>query len=153
MEHGAGPASLSFPTGRPGAASLRAPLALGRRSGVSAKTSREEKASFRLAARLLAPCVDSSTRRNRERTAPQVKQRTAPALHLSRTPHNRISPIAQHQQHHHQQHQQKHTVGACLCLASPCLPARSQTRAALPPALIAGRLSHIASHIDRYRRA
>ena len=38
---GAGPASLSFPTGRPGAGSLRRPLALGRRSGVSAKTSRE----------------------------------------------------------------------------------------------------------------
>jgi hypothetical protein len=38
---GAGPASLSFPTGRPGAGSLRTPLALGRRSGVSAKTSRE----------------------------------------------------------------------------------------------------------------
>jgi len=33
--------SLSFPTGRPGAGSLRRPLALGRRSGVSAKTSRE----------------------------------------------------------------------------------------------------------------
>jgi hypothetical protein len=75
---------------------------------VVSQQKRAEKASFRLAARLLAACV-----------------LTQAALHLSRTPHNRI---AQHQHQHQQKQQQQsiiilsRSIGASKPVCA-CLPA------------------------------
>jgi hypothetical protein len=94
---------------------------------VVSQQKRAEKASFRLAARLLAACVDSSTRRIRERTARQVQQTRRQPRQRCTSPAHRITAHRPSLSTSKSTIVLSQSIGACLCLPIrrllTCLPA------------------------------